>query len=92
MADKEATVYVVDLGKSMGENRHGRDESDLDWAMKYVWDKIAATVSMPVRGKLRISDKCQKMATGRKSLCAGVVGFRTDGINFSDLSASKMNY
>ncbi|KAH8692933.1 putative Ku family DNA helicase [Talaromyces proteolyticus] len=45
MADKEATVYVVDVGKSMGEQKNGRSISDLDWAMKYVWDKITTTVS-----------------------------------------------
>ncbi|KAK7531676.1 putative Ku family DNA helicase [Phyllosticta citribraziliensis] len=45
MTDKEATVYVVDVGKSTGEKRGGRDESDLDWNMRYVWDKITTTVS-----------------------------------------------
>jgi ATP-dependent DNA helicase 2 subunit 2 len=45
MAGKEATVYIVDLGASMGEKRHGRELSDLDWAMEYVWDKITTTVS-----------------------------------------------
>lgn len=45
MADKEATVYIVDVGKSMGGKRHGRAVSDLDWAMTYVWDKITSTVS-----------------------------------------------
>ena len=45
MADKEATVYIVDLGRSMGEKRSGRNESDLDWAMNYVWEKITSTVS-----------------------------------------------
>lgn len=44
MADKEATVYVVDVGKSMGEQKNGRSISDLDWAMQYVWDKITTTV------------------------------------------------
>lgn len=44
MADKEATVYVLDLGKSMGRIRRGRTENDLEWAMRYVWDKITATV------------------------------------------------
>jgi len=44
MADKEATVYIIDLGLSMGEKRYGRDETDLDWAMRYVWDKITTTV------------------------------------------------
>ncbi|KAJ5735106.1 uncharacterized protein N7483_000231 [Penicillium malachiteum] len=44
MTDKEATVYVVDLGRSMGEKRHGRTITDLDWAMQYVWDRITNTV------------------------------------------------
>lgn len=44
MADKEATVYIVDVGRSMGEKRNGRTESDLDWAMRYVWDRITSTV------------------------------------------------
>jgi ATP-dependent DNA helicase 2 subunit 2 len=46
MADKEATVYVIDVGKSMGRQRNGRSISDLDWAMKYVWDKITTTASL----------------------------------------------
>ena len=45
MADKEATVYIIDVGASMGQKRHGRDETDLDWSMRYVWDKITSTVS-----------------------------------------------
>ncbi|KZF24158.1 ATP-dependent DNA helicase II subunit 2 [Xylona heveae TC161] len=45
MADKEATVYIVDVGASMGERHHGRSETDLDWALRYVWDKITSTVA-----------------------------------------------
>lgn len=44
MADKQATVYVVDLGKSMGKKQGGRDESDLDYGMRYIWDKITTTL------------------------------------------------
>lgn len=44
MADKEATVYIVDVGRSMGEMNNGRVYSDLDWAMLYVWDRITTTV------------------------------------------------
>lgn len=44
MAQKEATVYIVDLGRSMGERRHGRPKTNLDWAMDYVWEKITSTV------------------------------------------------
>ena len=45
MADKEATVYIVDVGRSMRKQHQGRDVSDLEWSMRYVWDKIATTVS-----------------------------------------------
>jgi hypothetical protein len=44
MAGKEATVYILDLGASMGRKRHGRDHTDLEWALDYVWDKITTTV------------------------------------------------
>ncbi|OQD87132.1 hypothetical protein PENANT_c006G03625 [Penicillium antarcticum] len=45
MAEKEATVYIVDMGKSMGERHHGRSVTDLEWAMQYVWDRITSTVA-----------------------------------------------
>ncbi|KAJ5340497.1 hypothetical protein N7541_009621 [Penicillium brevicompactum] len=45
MAEKEATVYIVDVGRSMGERHHDRPVTDLEWAMQYVWDKITATVA-----------------------------------------------
>ncbi|KAK2861187.1 ATP-dependent DNA helicase II subunit 2 [Arthroderma sp. PD_2] len=45
MAEKEATVYIVDVGASMGERNSGRVSSDLEWAMLYVWDKITTTVA-----------------------------------------------
>ncbi|KAF3038342.1 ATP-dependent DNA helicase II subunit 2 [Didymella heteroderae] len=45
MAGKESTIYILDLGRSMGEKRHGRDHTDLDWALDYVWDKITTTVA-----------------------------------------------
>ena len=44
MAQKEATVYIVDVGKSMGQKRNGREVTDLDWALTYIWDKITTTV------------------------------------------------
>jgi ATP-dependent DNA helicase 2 subunit 2 len=46
MTDKEATVYCIDLGKSMGKTKNGRDKSDLDWAMTYVWDKVTSIMAM----------------------------------------------
>ncbi|RFU34764.1 hypothetical protein B7463_g1513, partial [Scytalidium lignicola] len=45
MADKEATVYVVDLGATTADCHNGRVESDLDYVMRYVWDKITTTIS-----------------------------------------------
>ncbi|THX20790.1 putative Ku family DNA helicase [Aureobasidium pullulans] len=45
MAGKEATVYIVDLGESMGEKHNGREITDLDWALTYIWDKITTTVA-----------------------------------------------
>jgi len=45
MADKEATVYIIDLGHSMGEKSQGRKESNLNFSMRYVWDKISTTVA-----------------------------------------------
>ena len=45
MASKEATVYIVDMGTSMKRERQGREVTDLEWAMEYVWDKITATVA-----------------------------------------------
>jgi ATP-dependent DNA helicase 2 subunit 2 len=45
MADKEATVYIVDLGSTMGKRGSGRDISNLDFTMKYVWDRISTTVA-----------------------------------------------
>ena len=48
MADKEATVYIVDVGSSMGQKRNGRAQTDFEWAMTYVWDKITSTVCTKV--------------------------------------------
>lgn len=45
MADKQAIVYIVDQGASTAESRHGRNESDLDYGMRYIWDKIATTMA-----------------------------------------------
>ncbi|CAH0016518.1 unnamed protein product [Clonostachys rhizophaga] len=45
MAEKEASIFIIDLGSSMAQSNHGRSESDLDWSMRYVWDKITDTVS-----------------------------------------------
>ncbi|KAF2403626.1 ATP-dependent DNA helicase II subunit 2 [Trichodelitschia bisporula] len=41
---KEATVFVLDISPSMGSTHHGRSETDLTWAMSYVWERITAVV------------------------------------------------
>lgn len=43
MADKEASIYIVDVGAPLAKCHNGRAESDLDWSMRYVWDKITTT-------------------------------------------------
>jgi ATP-dependent DNA helicase 2 subunit 2 len=50
MAGKEATVYIIDQGVSMGDCHNGRAESDLDYGMQYVWDKMAATMATGLKG------------------------------------------
>ncbi len=45
MAEKEATIYIVDVSRSMSKPHQGRQESDLDWSLQYVWDKITNTVA-----------------------------------------------
>ncbi|KAF8418820.1 putative Ku family DNA helicase [Tirmania nivea] len=44
MADKQASVYIVDVGHSMGEKHNGRSETDLEYTMRWVWDKLTSTV------------------------------------------------
>lgn len=44
MADKEATVFVVDVCRSMGQTHQDRELSDLDYTLQYVWDKISGIV------------------------------------------------
>lgn len=41
-------MYIVDVGRSMGERHGGRPVTDLEWAMRYVWDRITATVNMRI--------------------------------------------
>jgi ATP-dependent DNA helicase 2 subunit 2 len=67
MADKEATVFIIDVGSSMGNCNNGRIESDLDWSMRYVWDKLTTivaasrkTLTVGVLG-LRTDDTSNKM-------------------------------
>jgi ATP-dependent DNA helicase 2 subunit 2 len=44
-AGKQAHVYIVDQGSTTAECHSGRVESDLDWSLKYVYDKIATVLA-----------------------------------------------
>ncbi|KAL9005753.1 MAG: hypothetical protein Q9188_001464 [Gyalolechia gomerana] len=68
MAEKEATVYIVDVGASMGEKRNGRRTSDLDFAMTYVWDKITSTMITKYCKKLKYKRKIVLITDGRGPL------------------------
>jgi hypothetical protein len=46
MANKEATVYIIDVGNRMERKDHGRAETNLQWCMQYVWDRLTTTVSI----------------------------------------------
>lgn len=50
MADKEANIYIVDVGASTAECRNGRMESDLEYGMKYVWEKIGLALQANRKG------------------------------------------
>lgn len=45
MTSKEATVYIVDCGSTMGERGNGREETNLDWALRYIYDRITTAVA-----------------------------------------------
>ena len=38
-------MFILDLGSSMAQNHSGRSDSDLDWSMQYVWDKVTDLVA-----------------------------------------------
>lgn len=62
MSEKEATVYIVDVGKSMGQRRHGREVTDLEWSMQYVWERITGTVRLVM--KIYCSEPILMQSTG----------------------------
>lgn len=62
MADKQATVYAIDIGSTTADCHNGRLESDLDYGMRYVWAKVGETMA----------------ANRPATWSVGFVGFRTD--------------
>lgn len=50
MAEKEASVFMIDLGQSMSRKRHDREQSDLDYSLQYVWDKITNIIYLGRKG------------------------------------------
>lgn len=69
MADKEATVYIVDVGSSMSAKRNGRGQSDLDYAMRYIWEKLTSTVRK-TRTYKESADWSRWRSTGKLRLLA----------------------
>ncbi|POS88201.1 hypothetical protein EPUL_000345, partial [Erysiphe pulchra] len=45
MADKQATIYVIDVGSTTKKCHNGRSESDLEYGLQYFWSKIAETMA-----------------------------------------------
>jgi len=82
MADKEATVFVIDLGASMGYREHDPEMTNLEWAMQYVWDKVAAKVG---GRSFDWQTLTLQVLAGRKTDVVGVVGFRTTRSCLGDL-------
>ncbi|BFZ63743.1 ATP-dependent DNA helicase yku80 [Saitoella coloradoensis] len=48
----DVTVFVIDIGPSMAEKGTGRSLSNLDWSLKYVWDKIGAKMLTGRKGEV----------------------------------------
>jgi len=45
MAGKEATLFLIDVGVTTATRNNGRDVTDLDYGMQYIWDRIAVILS-----------------------------------------------
>ena len=69
MADKEATIYIVDVGSSMGAKRNGREQSDLSFAMNYIWEKLSSTVRKTHTYR-EFADCFRSHSTGKPQLLA----------------------
>ena len=50
MATKTATVFIVDVGTSMGDCHNGRSITDLEYGLQYVWDKMATIMAQGRKG------------------------------------------
>lgn len=45
MADKEVTVFVIDVSKSMAKKQNKDfDGNSLQWCLEYVWDKLGIKI------------------------------------------------
>jgi ATP-dependent DNA helicase 2 subunit 2 len=44
-AGKQAHVYIVDQGSTTGECHSGRVESDLDWSLQYVYERLGTVLA-----------------------------------------------
>jgi ATP-dependent DNA helicase 2 subunit 2 len=79
MADKEATVYIVDVGKSTAQKHGGRSKTDLEWALTYVWDRVTGVVRAAVHYPGSSSAYSTQIALERKTTLQAVVAVRTNG-------------
>ncbi|KAI8941189.1 ATP-dependent DNA helicase II subunit 2 [Plenodomus lindquistii] len=75
MAGKEATIYIVDVGASMGKKRHGREQSDLDWSLEYVWDKITTTVATGRKSAIMSVIGCRTDGTDLQGIIEDTEGY-----------------
>jgi len=41
---KKADIFVIDIGHSMAEVGVGRTENNLEWSLKFVWNKIGRKI------------------------------------------------
>lgn len=44
MADKEVTVFVIDISQRMSQSRSDFSGTVLEWCLQYVWDKIGLKI------------------------------------------------
>ncbi|KAF2850056.1 ATP-dependent DNA helicase-like protein II [Plenodomus tracheiphilus IPT5] len=75
MAGKEATIYIVDVGASMGKKRRGREQSDLEWALEYVWDKVTSTVATGRKSAIMSVIGCRTDDTDLRGIVEDTEGY-----------------
>lgn len=44
MAEKEVTLFIIDVSDSMHKACANRQENALEWCLSYVWDKVGIKI------------------------------------------------